>query len=245
MSNNKPIRILLANDQELVTAGVLMMLQSELELEIVGIAKNFEDTLSLSQQFTPHIILFDCMLQEKHCIEQLAEFQSGRAESSGCLSCKNCLERIPELLSVSPSSKILILTACLNQEKHILALRQGAIGVFLLNQPIALLVKAIQKVYSGEVWLTNSLANEMLKGFNQPSPPEVITTSPGNSLTPRELTIARLLAQGHTAKQIAGKLFISEKTVRNQLVIIYSKLGVQNHIELMLNATSLGFRNTD
>ena len=217
-----------------------MMLQSELELEIVGIAKSFEDTLSLSQQFTPHIILFDCMLHEKHCIEQLAEFQSGRAESSGCLSCKNCLERIPELRSVSPSSKILILTACLNQEKHILALRQGAIGVFLLNQPIEMLVKAIHKVYSGEVWLTNSLANEMLKGFNQPSPPEVITTSPGNSLTPRELSIAHLLAQGHSAKQIAEQLFISEKTVRNQLIIIYSKLGVQNHIELILNATPLG-----
>jgi len=246
VSNNKPIRILLANDQELVIAGVLMMLQSELELEIVGIAKSFEDTLSLSQQFTPHIILFDCMLHEKHCIEQLAEFQSGRAESSGCLSCKNCLERIPELRSVSPSSKILILTACLNQEKHILALRQGAIGVFLLNQPIEMLVKAIHKVYSGEVWLTNSLANEMLKGFNQPSPPpEVITTLIGNSLTPRELTIASLLAQGHTAKQISEQLFISEKTVRNQLVIIYSKLGVQNHIELVLNATSLGLRDAN
>ena len=173
MSNNKnkQIRILLANDQELVAAGVRMMLQSELEFEIVGIAKSFEDTLSLSQQFTPHIILFDCMLQEKHCLEQLTEFQSGSAESSGCLSCKNCLQRIPELLSVSPSSKILILTACLNQEKHILALRQGAIGIFLLNQPIALLVKAIHKVCSGEVWLTNSLAQEMLKGFNQPAPP--------------------------------------------------------------------------
>ena len=146
-----------------------MMLQSELDMEIVGIAKSFEDALSLSQQFTPDIILFDCMLHEKHCIDRLVEFQSGHAVS-GCLSCKNCLERIPELRSISPSSKILILTACLNQEKHILALRQGAIGVFLLNQPIDLLLKAIQKVYSGEVWLTNSLANEMLKGFNQPPP---------------------------------------------------------------------------
>ncbi|MEI7997417.1 MAG: response regulator transcription factor [Methylococcaceae bacterium] len=247
MSNNndKTIRILLANDQELVIAGVLMMLQSELDFEIVGIAKSFEDTLSLSQQFTPHIILFDCMLQEKHCLEQLTEFQSGSAESSGCLSCKNCLQRIPELLSVSPSSKILILTACLNQEKHILALRQGAIGIFLLNQPIALLVKAIHKVCSGEVWLTNSLAQEMLKGFNQPASPEVITTSPGDSLTPRELTIACLVSEGNTAKQIAEQLFISEKTVRNQLVIIYSKLGVQNHIELVLNATSLGLRKAN
>ena len=88
--------------------------------------------------------------------------------------------------------------------------------------------------------LPNSLANEMLKGFNHLAPPpEVITTPIGNSLTPRELSIARLSAQGHTAKQIAEQLFISEKTVRNQLVIIYSKLGVQNHVELVLHAHSV------
>ena len=67
----------------------------------------------------------------------------------------------------------------------------------------------------------------------------------GNALTPRELTIARLLAQGIPVKQIAAKLFIGEKTVRNQLVIIYSKLGVHNHIELVLRATPLGLQEPD
>jgi DNA-binding NarL/FixJ family response regulator len=218
-NKNKPIRILLANNQELVIAGVQLMFQSEPDLELVGIANSFEESFLLAQQYCPDIILFDCMLEGSHCIE-----------------------RIQELLSASPSSKILILTACLNQERHLLALRQGAIGVFLLNQPIALLLKAIHKVYSGEVWLTNSLANELLKGSSQPAP-EVIPAPISNPLTPRELTIARLLAQGHTAKQIAEQLFISEKTIRNQLVIIYSKLGIHNHVELVLHASRLGVQD--
>ena len=144
-----PIRILLANNQELVISGLRMMFQSESDLELVGIANTFEDTLLQAQQYCPDIILFDCMLRECHCIGQISE-----------------------LFSCCPTTtKILILTACLNQERHLLALQQGAIGVFLLNQPIALLIKAIHKVYSGEVWLPNSLASEMMKELNKPAPP--------------------------------------------------------------------------
>jgi DNA-binding NarL/FixJ family response regulator len=201
-----------------------MMFQSESDLELVGIANTFEDTLLRNHQYCPDIILFDCMLREGHCIGQISELFS---------CCPN-------------TTKILILTACLNPERQLLALRQGAIGVFLLNQPIALLIKAIHKVYSGEVWLPNSLASEMMKELYKPAPsqPDVIVTPLANSLTPRELTIARLLAQGKTARQIAEKLFLSEKTIRNQLVIIYSKLGVHNHIDLVLHASQLGVQDS-
>ena len=167
MSNqeNKTIRILLANDQELVRAGLRMMFQSESDLELVGVANNFEDTLLLSQKYVPDIVLFDYMIGESNC----------NVREDNCrLREGNYIERLPELLSASPSSKVMILTACLNRERHLLALRNGAIGVFILNQPIQMLIKAIHKVYSGEVWLTNSLANEMLRGFNNSPPPATL-----------------------------------------------------------------------
>jgi DNA-binding NarL/FixJ family response regulator len=238
------IRILLANDQELIRVGLRMIFQSESDLELVEMTDNFEDTLFLSQKYVPDIVLFDYMFGESNC-----KLQKGNCKllEDNYLSREgNYIERLPELLSACPSSKILILTACQNREIHLYALRQGAIGVFILNQSIQMLIKAIHKVYSGEVWLTNSLTNGMLFEFNKPEPSVNIIPVPiSNALTPRELTIARLLAQGFLVKQIAEKLFISEKTVRNQLVIIYSKLGIHNHIELLLQATSLGLREPD
>lgn len=229
MSNQeiKLIRILLADDQELVRVGLQMIFQSESDLELVGVANNFEDTLLLSQKYVPDIVLFNYMF----------------GKSNYMLREGNYIERLPELLSACPSSKVLILTPCQNKESHLLALRHGAVGVFILNQPIQMLIKAIHKVYSGEVWLTNSLTNEMMQRFKPAA--NVMPIPIGNALTPRELTIARLLAQGIQVKQIAAKLFISEKTVRNQLVIIYSKLGVHNHVELVLHATPLGLREPD
>jgi DNA-binding NarL/FixJ family response regulator len=230
MSNqeNQTIRILLANDQELVRAGLRMIFQSESDLELIATANNFEDTLLLVQKHIPDIVLFDYMFGESNC-----KLREG-----------NYIERLPELLSVCPSCKIMILTACQNRAIHLLALRSGAVGVFILNQSIQMLIKAIHKVYSGEVWLNNLLTNEILRGINKPEL-ETKVKPIGNFLTPRELTIARLLAQGIPAKQIAVKLFISEKTVRNQLVIIYTKLGVQSHVELVLHATPLGLREPD
>jgi DNA-binding NarL/FixJ family response regulator len=225
MSNNKnkTIRILLADDQELVRVGLRMIFKTESDLELVAVTSNFEETIFFTQKYVPDVILFDCMLREGKCID-----------------------RIPELLAACPSSKILILTACQNREKHLFALRSGAIGVFTLNQPIEMLIKAIHKVYAGDVWLSNSLANELLKGFNNSEPTADAKPQPiGSSLTPRELTIARLVAEGVPAKQIAAKLFISEKTVRNQLIIIYSKLGVHNHIELVLHAPRLGVQDSN
>lgn len=214
----KKIRILLADDQELVAIGLRTVVESESDLELVGVANNFEDTVLLSQKFLPDLLLLEFMLQEGHCIE-----------------------RIPDFLSACPSCKMLILTSCLNREGHLNALRRGATGIFTLNHPIPMLIKAIHKTYSGEVWLNNALVTEMLQVFNSAEPAANLTPMPtGNSLTARELTIARLAAQGVLAKQIAEKCYISEKTVRNLLVIIYSKLEVHSHIELVLHATRLG-----
>ena len=214
----KKIRILFADDQELVVIGLRTIIESESDLDLVGVANNFEETVLLSQKFLPDLLLLECMLQEGHCIE-----------------------RIPDFLSACPSCKILILTSCLNRERHLKALRHGAAGVFTLNQPIPMLIKAIHKTYSGGAWLSNELTMEILRAFNSVEPAANLLQKPlGNSLTARELTIARLAAQGMQAKKIAEKLYISEKTVRNQLVIIYSKLGVRSHIEIVLHASRLG-----
>jgi DNA-binding NarL/FixJ family response regulator len=219
------IRVLLADDHELIRLGLRALLQTEADLELVGETGDFENILRLAQQLSPDVILLDFMLYEG-----------------------NSAERISELVCACPSCKILVFTTCCDCEKHLLALRHGAVGVFTINQPSDMLLKAIRSVYAGEVWVGKSLAREMLRSFTHPSPhvpAEATNTPPGNSLTPREIAIARLAAQGLAAKKIAAQLYISEKTVRNQLVIIYSKLGVASQIELVLHAKQFGLLPAD
>lgn len=107
------IRILLANDQDVVRLGLKIIFQSEPDLDLVAVAGSLDDTVNLSLRHAPDITLLDCMLREGSCIE-----------------------RIPELLNACPTSKILVLTACPSPRRHLLALRSGACGVFVLHQPI-------------------------------------------------------------------------------------------------------------
>lgn len=223
MDENGTIRVLLAEDHELIRIGLAALFQTITQFKLIGEADNFLDTLRLAKQTSPDVILLDMSLKDG-----------------------DTTEHIPELLSACPSSKVLIFTACENREKHLLALRIGAMGIFTKNQPNSMLLKAIRSVYSGEVWLNRSLAAEMLRDFNRPLPSNPIANAPKtNILTPRELTIARLAAKGWAAKKISGQLFISEKTVRNQLVVIYSKLGVTSHVELVVQATHFGLLSPD
>lgn len=223
MKEQAVIRVLLAEDHELVRVGLDTLFKTDTQLKLLDEADNFGDTLRLAQQASPDVILLNINLKDG-----------------------DTTERIPELLSACPSTKILILTACESREKHLLALRIGAMGIFTKTQPNFMLLKAIRSVHSGEVWLNRSLAAEMLRDMNRPSISNTAADTPKtNLLTPRELTIARLAAKGLAAKKISGQLFISEKTVRNQLVIIYSKLGVSSHVELVVRATCLGLLSPD
>ena len=212
------ICILPVDDHELIRIGMRTLFQSDPNLQLVGEADNFNDALRLTQQLSPDVILLDMKLKE--------DFVTGH---------------IPELLSACPSCKILVLTSSTDHEKHLLALRLGAVGVFIKSQPANLLLKAIHSVYRGEVWFDNTLASDLLQSFKEnASKSKAVEPQIKNLLTERELAIARLAVKGLPAKKIAAQLFISEKTVRNQLVVIYSKLGVASQIELVLQAGHLG-----
>jgi DNA-binding NarL/FixJ family response regulator len=207
-----PVRVLLADKHELIKIGVSTLLQSDPDLQLIGEADNFNDTLQLTRQLSPDVILLDITMKEGMIVE-----------------------RIPELPPAYPFCKIIVFTACADRDMHLLALKCGAVGVFFKDSPSRFLLKAIHSVYSGQVWLENSLAFDLLQSCRQ-----AITPSIEKKLTSRELAVARLAAQGLPSKKIATKLLISDKTVRNLLVSIYDKLDVTGQIELVLQAGRLG-----
>ncbi|KJV05835.1 hypothetical protein VZ94_15310 [Methylocucumis oryzae] len=223
------IRVLIADEHELVRLGFCTLVESRPGIELIGHTDSFEDLKSQAQKLQPDVILLDFNLIEG-----------------------NIVNRIPDLLAVCPNGKILVFTAIEDSELHLLALRLGALGIFAKKKLSAeTLIKAITCVYGGEVWVNRSTTALLLQNFNEITVSEYSDTKAAgtltatksdklNALTKREADVACLAAQGMSAKNIAKKLFISEKTVRNQLTAIYNKLGVASQLELALQASSLG-----
>ena len=217
----RTIRILIAEDHDLVRLGLSTLFEQDRELELVGESAHFSETLTLVETLAPDVLLLDLALEDGSIVD-----------------------RIPELLRRAVKLKILVFTASLDRETHRLALQMGAMGIFTKNTPNSLLLKAIRRVHTGEIWADRHTTAAFFNHFQSAaqSPP---ATSKRNALTARECQIAQLAAQGVPAKKIAARIGISDKTVRNQLVNVYSKLGVSGLVELALKAPQLGLAPTD
>lgn len=215
-ANNNDIRLLVVDDHELARMGVAMLLTHQAGMEVVGAAGSFAEAAEMVKQLKPDVILLDLHLAEGLVID-----------------------RIPELIGRGPTVKVLILTATVdNQELHLSALRQGAVGILTKCQPIDTLVKAIACVHGGGMWIARDMLALLCHDVRNGQ--ATVATREQDPLTSRQRAIALLAAQGVPAKRIASELNISYKTVRNQLVHIYSKLSVSGQLELAAKSTQLG-----
>lgn len=212
---NPKIRLLLVEDHELIRMGISGLLQGHSNIEIVGETGYFSLALELAAQYLPDLIVLDLHLED------------GPVQ-----------DRISELLDLAPSSRILVLTANIDETTHIKIIQSGAAGLMLKSQCAMDLIRAIYKVAAGELWFNRKLTEVMINDLRirQSNPESVLK----ETLTVRQLSIAQLAAQGLSAKRIGQTLDISDKTVRNQLVLIYAKLGISNQIELIVQAQKLG-----
>jgi len=119
------------------------------------------------------------------------------------------------------------------------AFRGGAMGVFCRIQPIKLLSKCIRSVHSGQVWADSQNLHFVLEFLTQLKPLRLLKPGGGmGRLTPREVEVVRLLAEGMSTREISVKLRVTEHTVRNYLSVIYDKLGVSSRVELALYAVT-------
>jgi DNA-binding NarL/FixJ family response regulator len=210
------IRVAICDEHELVRLGLSCFFDKQQDIELVCQASNYQALLQTCSLVKPDIIILE--ISEE--IETL-----------------NIL--LPEIAKIC--SSILMLTACKDRQKQLQALRLGAVGMVLKDQSVAILNKAIHALHAGEVWVDRDVALELLRNgtsadFCDLSAHAITEKKESNPyhLTPRELEITRHAANGLPAKAIAAKLFVSEKTIRNQLVVIYQKLGVSSQVELVV-----------
>ena len=208
------IHVLLIEDHAVVRAGLRLLIESRPGMVVVGEAANHNDALAIAAREQPDIILLDLDL-----------------------GAEKGLDILPGLLAAAGQARVLILTGVRNVEDHRQAIRQGAMGLVLKEQAPETLLKAIEKVHAGEVWLDRailaSVLSEMVLGGARPANAEATRIS---ALTEREREVIALIGEGLKNKQIGDRLSISETTVRHHLTSIFAKLGVESRLEMLIFA---------
>jgi two-component system nitrate/nitrite response regulator NarL len=211
-TTSEPIRILIVDDHAIVRAGLRMLIDQNATMKVIGVAGNRSEALSLAASEQPDIIILDILLGDDDGISFL-----------------------PELREVAPETRVLVLTGLRSSESQRRAMLAGAMGVVLKEHAADVLIKAINKVHEGEVWLDRLMMGSLLDGMTQAHEvdPEAAKIA---SLTDREREVVALIAEGLKNKQIGIRLFISETTVTHHLSSIFSKLGVSDRLELIIYA---------
>ena len=212
------IRIVIADDHKLLREMLCQTLRQEKSIEVVGEAGNGLQTIDVISDLKPDIVLLDIIMPEMDGIKVL-----------------------PAIKEKSPKTKALMLTASKDEAMILKALKAGAKGYLSKDVGISDLIKAIQAVHQGELWVERKLMARFFEG-------EAIADPKGEDrfgktkegLTQREQEVLRLLTKGSTNKEIAKALFISEKTVKSHLNSIFRKLNVSRRLQAILYAIRRG-----
>ena len=213
------IRILLVDDHKTMLWGLERLIQAEgAPFELVGSASDGEQATRLCAELAPDIVVLDLDL---------------KGSSS--------LDFLPALVA-NGSTRVVILSANRDQATLASAVKLGARGVVSKEAPTEDVLAAIRKVYAGELWLDQSLMQALLGQIVAPAPKADPEAQRIAALTAREREVISLIVQGKGAmnKDLAERIFISERTLRNHLTTIYQKLGVANRLELYVYATKHG-----
>lgn len=205
------IRLLVVDDQSLIRRGLKALLKLDEELQVVGEAEHGQAAIDLIATLHPDVVLMDVRMPEM----------------DGVAATKIIAQQFPQ-------TKVLILTTFDDEAYVTQALQHGASGYLLKDTPFEELAQAIRFVHKGYTQIGPGLAQKAIaKPQTQPDPP-----SGWDELTPREQEILRLIAQGASNREIAQTLYISEKTVRNHVTNILSRLNLRDRTQAAIFANS-------
>jgi len=216
MSN--PIRVFITDDHSIVRKGIKATLELIPDIEFVGEAANGREAVKMVAELNPDVVLMDLVMPEMDGIEAIRQIKSQQADI-----------------------RILVLTTFAGEDKIFPAIKAGALGYHLKDSGSEELLDAIRQVYRGESSLHPIIARKVLEELTRPAE----KPSTPDPLTPREVEVLRLVAQGLGNPEIADKLVISKATVRTHVSNIMSKLHLASRTQAALYALRKGLASLD
>jgi len=211
------VRIVLADDQELVRTGFRMILRAEADFEVVGEAADGEEAVAQVARLRPDVVLMDIRMPR---VDGLAATR--------------------RILEQPARTRVLILTTFDQDEYVFEALRAGASGFLLKTVPADQLVAGVREVAAGEALLAPAITRRLIERFvsgfgREPAPP------PGyDELTAREREVLQLVARGMSNAEIADALVVERSTVKTHVAALLSKLGVRDRVGVVVLAYESG-----
>jgi len=209
------IKVLIADDQEIVCEGLKRILQSDPEIDVIGTANDGQQALDLIEKNVPDVVLMDLQMPRM-----------------------NGVQAIRHLKVSHPNLPVLVLTTYMDDKWLFDAIRSGASGYLMKDRPRQELLDAIHGTIAGHAYIDPSVAGKILS--NVASSPNQLPAEHSYNLTDREQDILNLLAQGLSNAEISGRLYLSEGTVRNYTSTLFAKLGVADRTQAVILAIRQG-----
>jgi DNA-binding NarL/FixJ family response regulator len=217
----KPIRVLLADDHNLVRAGMVALLTSDPEIEVVAEAGDGRQVRALVETRKPDIVLMDISMPEL-----------------------NGLDATAQLVKEFPKLRVVILSMHATEGYVLRALRAGASGYLLKGAATPELVHAIKTVARGETYLSSAVSKHVIEAFKRSASDERASTNKPSraetDLTPRQREVLQLIAEGYSTKEIAQKLNISLKTAKTHRSELMRRLDLHDVAGLVRYAIQIG-----
>jgi len=211
------VRVLICDDQAGVCEGLRAILSASKQVEVVGVAYDGEQGVTLADELHPDVVMMDLKMPGMNGIRATREIH----------------QRHPEI-------KVLVLTTYDFDDWVLEAMRSGAAGYLLKDSPRETLISAILGTAQGKTYLDPEVAGKLVNQLRRspaPTPPDPEIT---RKLSERELAVLRLLARGMTNTDISQRLYLSEGTVKNYISAILAKLNVTDRTQAAVLALRLG-----
>ena len=216
-----PIRIVIADDQQLVRTGFRLILDAEEDLAVIGEAGDGLEAVTVVEREAPDVVLMDIRMPELDGIEATRRILAGGSRT-----------------------RVLVLTTFDLNEYVYEALRAGASGFLLKDTPAEQLAEGVRVIARGDALLAPSVTRRLLDEFasvgGRESEPEPRIVEGLDELTSRELEVFRLMARGLSNAEIAAELVVSETTVKTHVARVLMKLGVRDRVQAVVLAYESG-----